>query len=225
MTKREMRVIDGGLALRAADGGAPVIRGYAAVFDSPSEPIGYDGFTEIVKPGAFAKTISESDVRALWDHNPGQVLGRTAAGTLRLSEDAHGLAVEIDPPTWAAPFVESIRRGDVSQMSFGFQTIKDRFITTEDGKTVRELIEVRLYDVSPVAFPAYPETSVEARSNAWGVYHYCALPPAAARGKDGAEREERDAEGAESQQDDAPAATETPRLLIRLRELDLIERT
>lgn len=224
MRGRETRVIDGGLSLRAEGGGAPMIRGYAAVFDSPSEPIGFDGFTEVVKPGAFAKSLQESDVRALWNHEPGQVLGRSSAGTLRLAEDAHGLAVEIDPPAWAAPFVESIRRGDVSQMSFGFQTIKDRFSTTEDGKTVRELIEVRLYDVSPVAFPAYQETSVEARSGAFGVYHYSPLPPSVDRGKDDDEREERES-GAASQKDAAPPAAEMSRLMIRLRELELIERT
>jgi len=224
MKGRETRTLDGGLELRAGPAGAsPMIRGYAAVFDSESEPIGFGGFTEIVKPGAFAKSLQESDIRALWNHDPAQVLGRTTAGTLRLSEDAHGLAVEIDPPAWAAPFVESIRRGDVSQMSFGFQTVKDRFSTTSDGITIRELIEVKLYDVSPVAFPAYEGTSVEARSG-WGVYHYHPLPEIESRAKDEDEREER-IEGAESQKDEAPAVVETPRLLIRLRELELIERT
>lgn len=170
MKVREFRML-GDLELRAeGDGEKTVVRGYAAVFDSPSEPIGWDGFTELVKPGAFAKTIGEADVRALWNHNPEVVLGRTKAGTLRLAEDEKGLAVEIDWPEWAGAQLEQIRRRDVSQMSFGFRTVKDRFLTTEDGKTVRELIEVELYDVSPVTYPAYPETEVFVRSQL-GQYH------------------------------------------------------
>jgi HK97 family phage prohead protease len=228
MKRRECRVIDCGLELRA-DGQKPMIRGYAAVFDKPSEPMGWDGgFTEIVKPGAFTKSLQESDVRALWNHNPEQILGRTTSGTLRLSEDATGLAVEIDPPDWASAYVESIRRGDVTQMSFGFRAVKDRFSTTSDGNTVRELVEVRLYDVSPVAFPAYPDTSVEARAGyTFGLYHHSTLIPPHARAISSAERaehEERAQGGAESQQDDAPTTVETPRILIRLRELELIER-
>lgn len=164
MKVREFRML-GGLDLGAeGDGDKTVVRGYAAVFGSPSEPIGWDGFTELVKPGAFRKTIAEADVRALWNHNPEVVLGRTKAGTLRLAEDEKGLAVEIDWPQWATPQLEQIRRRDVSQMSFSFRTVKDRFLTTEDGKTVRELIEVEIFDVSPVTYPAYPETEVFVRS-------------------------------------------------------------
>jgi HK97 family phage prohead protease len=170
MKVREFRML-GGIEMRAeGDGDKTVVRGYAAVFDSPSEPIGWDGFTELVKPGAFRKTIAEADVRALWNHNPEVVLGRTKAGTLRLTEDERGLAVEIDWPEWAGAQLEQIRRRDVSQMSFGFRTVKDRFLTTEDGKTVRELIEVELFDVSPVTYPAYPETEVFVRSQL-GQYH------------------------------------------------------
>lgn len=174
MKVREFRML-GDIEMRAEDdGNKTVVRGYAAIFDSPSEPIGWDGFTEIVKPGAFAKTIHEADVRALWNHNPEIVLGRTKSGTLRLAEDGKGLAVEIDWPEWAGAQLEQIRRRDVSQMSFGFRTVKDRFLTTQDGKTVRELIEVELFDVSPVTYPAYPETDVFVRSQL-GQYHESGL--------------------------------------------------
>ncbi|MBC7107023.1 MAG: HK97 family phage prohead protease, partial [Firmicutes bacterium] len=144
-------------------GGQPVIRGYAAVFDSPSEHLG--SFREIIRRGAFARSIKEGDVRALWNHDSNYVLGRTKNGTLKLKEDIHGLAVEILPPDtqFARDFVESIRRGDVDQMSFGFRAVRDNWYTS-DGETLRELVDVELYDVSPTAFPAYPQTSVTVRT-------------------------------------------------------------
>jgi len=154
----------GDLEVRAAGNGPPRLVGYAAVFDRPSEELG--GFTEIIRRGAFTKTLQEADVRALWNHDPNYVLGRTKSGTLSLAEDDHGLRIEIIPPdtTWARDLMESIRRGDVDQMSFGFRTIRDRWQTDEQGKVVRELLEVALYDVSPVTFPAYPQTEVQVRS-------------------------------------------------------------
>ncbi len=142
-----------------------MITGYAAKFDSPSENLG--GFVEYIRAGAFAKTIQESDIRGLWNHNDDYVLGRNKAGTLRLAEDEVGLAIEIDPPdtTWARDLVVSIERGDVTQMSFAFRTVQDRW-THREGENpdvIRELIEVRLYDVSPVTYPAYEETEVSVR--------------------------------------------------------------
>ncbi len=151
---------------------APHIRGYAAVFDSESQPLmemGGQTFVERVAPGAFANSIDGGDVRALWNHDPNYVLGRTTAETLRLSEDEHGLAVDIIPPDtgWARDLMTSMRRGDVNQMSFGFQVVRDQWETERSDKgtrNVRTLLEVRLYDVSPVTFPAYPQTSVGVRS-------------------------------------------------------------
>jgi len=156
MTAKELRVSE--------DGKAPVITGYAAVFGQMSEDLG--GFRESIAHGAFAKTIKESDVRALWNHDANYPLGRNKAGTLRLKEDKKGLAIEIDPPKtqWAADLMESIRRGDVDQMSFGFQTIKDKWESEDKSNVTRELQEVRLFDVSPVTFPAYPQTTVAVRA-------------------------------------------------------------
>lgn len=143
----------------------PKIVGYAAVFNQWSELLGGSGFREIIRPGAFSKTIKTADVRALWNHDPNFVLGRTKSRTLKLTEDDYGLAIEIIPPNtqWARDLLESIRRGDVDQMSFGFRTVKDRW-GTENDQTVRELLEVELFEVSPVTFPAYPQTSVTVRS-------------------------------------------------------------
>jgi len=141
------------------EGGNKLI-GYAAVFDSPSEPM---PFTEFVRRGAFTKTINDgADVRLLVDHE-GVPLARTRSGTLNLSEDDKGLLVEaeLDPANPDAQRVLSaMSRGDLSQMSFAFRTIKDSW---NKEMTVRELKEVQLFDVSVVTFPAYEETSAELR--------------------------------------------------------------
>lgn len=140
-----------------------MIRGHAAVFNKDSEEM--FGFTERIAPGAFTRTLKEgADVRALFNHDPNVVLGRSKAGTLRMSEDKEGLAVEIDPPDTQAArdLLVSIERGDISQMSFGFRTIRDSW-HTEEKRMIRTLEEVELFDVSPVTFPAYPDTDVSAR--------------------------------------------------------------
>lgn len=139
------------------------IVGYAAVFNSLSEDLG--GFREKIDPGAFKKTIGTDDVRALWNHNDDYVLGRNKSGTLSLLEDAHGLKIDILPPDvqWARDLMVSIERGDVDKMSFGFRTISDRW-EMKDSDEIRTLEEVKLYDVSPVTFPAYPDTTVALRS-------------------------------------------------------------
>lgn len=149
----------------AADGEPSKLTGHAAVFNSLSEVL-WD-FREKIQPGAFSKTLSDgADVRALWNHNPDYVLGRTKSRTLSLAEDGTGLAVEILPPDtqWARDLMTTIERGDVDQMSFGFETVRDAWSTDPDGMLIRDLIECKLFDVSPVTFPAYPDTDVQARS-------------------------------------------------------------
>ena len=150
------------------DDGSPRIEGYAAVFEQLSEPM--FGFREKIAQGAFKRTLKAgADVRALWNHDPNFVLGRARAGTLSLREDQRGLAVEIDPPeaAWAGDLLESMRRGDVDQMSFGFQVVKDSWEDDGRGGLTRTLNEVRLFDVSVVTFPAYPQTSADVRASAF----------------------------------------------------------
>ncbi len=170
-----------------ADGGMPTIRGHAAVFDQFSEDLG--GFREKIKPGAFAKTIKEADVRALWNHNPDYVLGRTKSGTLSLSEDSQGLAIRCTPPDtqWARDLIVSMQRGDIDQMSFGFYTVRDEWDMNKDenGLVTRTLVEVRIFDVSPVTYPAYPQTSVSARELLH--QHLSAAPPQAGHPAEGDE--------------------------------------
>lgn len=148
------------LELRAAPDGKTLV-GYAAVFDSPSEPLPW---TEFVRRGAFTKTIKDgADVRLLIDHE-GVPLARTKSGTLSLSEDEIGLRIEAmldENNPDAAKVMSALRRGDLSQMSFAFQTVKDSW---SDDKRTRELKEVRLYDVSVVTYPAYEETVAELRN-------------------------------------------------------------
>lgn len=149
--------------LRALNGSK--ITGHAAVFNELSEDLG--GFREKIAPGAFADTIQDGDVRALWNHDTNFVLGRTKANTLRLSEDDIGLATEYDFPdtSFARDLLTLIRRGDVSQQSFGFMVLPDgEKWRLEEGGLIRILTKVELFDVSPVTFPAYPQTDVKARA-------------------------------------------------------------
>ena len=139
------------------------IVGYAAVFNSLSEDLG--GFREKIDPGAFAATLNTGDVRALKNHNSDYVLGRNKSGTLTLSEDQRGLKIDIMPPDaqWAKDLMVSIDRKDIDQMSFGFRTI-DQMWEGEYPEEIRTLMKVELFDVSPVTFPAYPDTEVGLRS-------------------------------------------------------------
>lgn len=144
----------------------PSIEGYASVFDSWSEELGgLDPFKEKVVKGAFSQTIKEDDIRALFNHDPNYVLGRNKADTLQLKEDDKGLFVRIIPPNaqWAKDLIVSINRGDITQMSFGFIVELDRW-KFENGIDVRELLKVKLFDVSPVTFPAYSETECGIRT-------------------------------------------------------------
>lgn len=155
------------------------IRGYAAMFNEWSDPImGY--FREIIRRGAFKKTIQENDIRALFNHDPNYVLGRNKNGTLELVEDRKGLAIAIDPPNtiWARDLVESIKRGDIDQMSFQFRTVKDKWNEEDKNNITRELLEAKLYDISPVTFPQYPKTTVAVRSKVEGLINSAEPTPA-----------------------------------------------
>lgn len=164
MKTEERRIIVGELRAIASEGGGQKIAGHAAKFDSLSEDLG--GFRERIAPGAFAKTIQSADIRALWNHDANIVLGRNKSGTLRLSEDSAGLYYECDAPDTQLVrdmVLAPIARGDVNQCSFGFYTLSDKWAKV-DSEWVRTLLEVELFDVSPVTYPAYPATDVAVRS-------------------------------------------------------------
>lgn len=156
----ELRVVD--------QAGKKVLVGYSAMYDSWSETLG-GWFREIIRPGAFTNALTRSDPRCLFNHDSNLILGRMKPGTLRLVDDARGLRMECDLPktTAAADVEESIRRGDVDGQSFSFTTKTDRWTFHQEPNVPadRELLEVdELYDVGPVVYPAYPETSVGLRS-------------------------------------------------------------
>jgi hypothetical protein len=149
------------IAIRA-EGDAPKITGHAAVFNTPAD---LGCFREQIAPGAFREAITRDDVKCLFNHNPDFVLGRNRAGTLRLSEDEVGLYFECDPPDtqWGRDLVVSMKRGDISQCSFGFIPTKQQW--DETGKVpVRTIQACQLFDVSPVTYPAYASTECQARS-------------------------------------------------------------
>ena len=140
------------------------IVGYAAVFNQRTQL--WPRMFEEVEPGAFAKSIGEDDVRALINHDPNLLLGRTKAGTLTLSEDAHGLRYEVISPdtSYAKDLQVSLKRKDISQSSFGFNI--EKYAERRDEKTGDRTItlqECKLFDVSPVTFPAYPGTEAHVR--------------------------------------------------------------
>lgn len=159
---RQLRTVSTRFETWEEDG--PHISGYFAVFDSIYE-IAPD-LSESIAPGAFSSSLG-GDVRALTNHDTTLVLGRTAAGTMTLREDDHGLwaDVAINPNdsdamnTWAR-----VSRGDVSQCSIGFDIVREDTEVRPDGSTHWTIREVVLYEVSVCTFPAYAETNVEARS-------------------------------------------------------------
>ena len=147
------------------DGEQPVIEGYFAVFNSNYD-MGWD-MTESIATGAFSKSLS-NDVRALINHDTTLVLGRTAAHTLELREDSHGLwgKISINPKdSDAMNLYERVKRGDVSQCSFGFNIVSEETDFREDGSVHWTITEADLHEVSVCTFPAYEETAVSARKH------------------------------------------------------------
>ena len=166
-TKLEQRTVEmTDFEIRQVDDDLPYgmsFSGYAAVFDSPSQPL---PFTETIRSGAFAKTLkSRNNVKMLINHDPGRVLASTRSGTMRLAEDSKGLMVDADlPPTTDGRDMSILlARQDISQMSFGFSVPPGGDSWSDDGK-VRELRQIRLHEVSIVSFPAYEATSANVRS-------------------------------------------------------------
>ena len=159
MAKIETRIQATKFELRELENGSGMtFSGYAAVFNSPSEPL---PFREKIAPGAFTRSLNaRNDIKMLWNHESGQVLGSTRAGTLRMEEDSYGLRVTADLPDTTAgrDAAYLLKRGDIDSMSFGFSVPKDGDEWSADGQE-RTLKSVRLHEVSIVAFPAYAATA------------------------------------------------------------------
>ena len=146
------------------------IVGYGAVFYAKGNPgTEYElwrGTKERIAPGAFTRAIAEDDTRGLFNHDPNLLLGRTSAGTMRLSTDKKGLKFEIDigDTSVAKDVVGHIQRGDLNGSSFSFRVEKETLEELDDGTTIRTIEAVNpLYDVGPVTFPAYTGTDAGTR--------------------------------------------------------------
>ena len=163
MNYKRTAIDRGGNFQTRAEDGRLYLEGYFAVYNSRYEL--WDGAYETIEPGAFEGQL-DGDVRALCDHNTLLVLGRTTANTLILRDDDRGLWGSIiinQADQDAMNMYERVKRGDVSQCSFGFD-ILDQDVEYQDGQpTIWHIKKVKLWEVSVVTFPAYTETSVEAR--------------------------------------------------------------
>lgn len=150
---------------RVSQDATPFISGYAAVFDTASNDIGW---TEEIAPDAFNTVLATNpDTRALFNHHVDHVLGRTTSGTLKLSVDERGLAYTVTPPdtTFARDLIVSMRRGDINQSSFGFICKRDQWTDNPDGTVTRRILEIgELLDVSVVTYPAYDDALAGVRS-------------------------------------------------------------
>lgn len=160
----EMRATGG-----SGDADPLVIEGYAAKFNTWSQELP-PGFRETIKPGAFTRAIAEGqDVRCLMNHDPSLILGRTKSGTLTLREDTIGLYYRCTLPNTqvARDLHASISRGDIDQCSFSFAALGEDWgnerADNGDWFAARYLSDCDLFDVSPVTYPAYLDTEVNAR--------------------------------------------------------------
>lgn len=164
MAKLETRDFDAQIELRELpDGTGMTFSGYAAVFNSASEPL---PFIERIAPGAFNRSLkARNDIKLLVNHDTGRVLASSRSGTLRLTEDNKGLRVEADLPdtTDGRDMAVLLKRGDLSAMSFGFSVPANGDTWSSDGSE-RTLKSIRLHEVSVVAYPAYKASEASVRS-------------------------------------------------------------
>jgi len=142
-----------------------IVEGYGSIFNSRSENLG--GFYEYISPTAITQeTIDNSDVRALINHDESLILARQSAGTLNLSVDEKGLRYSFDLPetTYGKDLGINMKNGNISQSSFAFTIAEngDEWTTDEAGNDIRTITKIdRLYDVSPVSFPAYSQSEAD----------------------------------------------------------------
>lgn len=167
MDETEMReLVTQGIEIRQDDDGNKSVSGYAVKWDKPSSVLGMIlKFREKFQKGAFLETLNNDDQRFLWSHDVSKVLGRTGNQTLKLNEDDTGLRFELDLPntTLGNDTYESIQRGDVTGVSFGFKAEDDEIDEPDEDMPTRIVRKARLLEVSAVAFPAYPDSEVSAR--------------------------------------------------------------
>lgn len=149
-----------------------VLEGYVNKFNQPSilmRDRWGDEFIEVIAEGAFTKTLETKSQKALWNHNSDLVLGSVSSGTLSLYTDNIGLRCSLTLPntTWGNDAYETIKRGDVDGMSFGFRCIEDMWSKTQyENREIykRTILEAELFEVSPCVFPVYSSSQISCRS-------------------------------------------------------------
>lgn len=153
----EKRIFNIETRVDSTEDGRDLVVGHASVYDSRSNNLG--GFYEFIERGAFTEElIANSDVRALINHDPNLILARNTSGTLNLTADERGLKYEFEMPetSYGKDLSISMKRGDITQSSFAFTVAEDDWSTDDEGNNIRTIKKIdRLYDVSPVTYPAY----------------------------------------------------------------------
>jgi uncharacterized protein len=140
-----------------------IVEGYFALYESETEL--FEGIYEIITKGAFDNTLN-NDIRALWNHNTQFVLGRSKNGSLQLKTDEKGLFGTIRLPNtgYAEDLHELVKRGDIDQCSFGFNILDEDLEELANGGYRWRINEIDLHEISVVTFPAYENTTVQARA-------------------------------------------------------------
>lgn len=163
MQNKEIRTVETKLETRDSESNEMVVSGYFIRFNERTKIC--DGMYEEIAPTAFGNLL-KNDVRGLWNHEAKYVLGRYNAGTLSLKTDDVGVYGEIKLPdtSYARDLYQLIKRGDVNQCSFGFNILSEESERLESGDWLFRLTDIDLHEVSVVTFPAYENTSVQARS-------------------------------------------------------------
>lgn len=167
--RRCLPISDTDLRLESFEDGRKRIMGYAVVYNSLSQPIPLYGggtFRERILPGAFARALAEKqDIIACVDHDEGKILGRVAAGNLKLTSTKRGLLMEVVPPDtgYARDTIANIEAGNVNGMSFSFIARTDEW-NMEDGEEIRNVLDADIFHVSTVSRPAYQQTTASVRS-------------------------------------------------------------
>lgn len=167
MTVEKRNLTTNDVEIREDENGNKTINGYAVKWDMKSVTMGWRRFKEQFKRGAFTESLTNDDQLALWSHDTSKVLGRTKNGSLRLFEDDIGLRFELDllDTTLGEDAYKTIKRGDVDGVSFGFQMLKQEWDEADPDNVIRSVTHAKLLEISPVAFPAYPDSQVSARSS------------------------------------------------------------
>ena len=157
------------LSLRTDADGKRHLEGYAMVWNARSVPLvdwwaSFDEFRETIPSDISIKTAEDGDIRFLFEHQYDRLLGRERSKTLTIERDDKGLGFDVIPPDFESGIVEQVERGDINQMSFGFRVLEDDWEFFDNDLPLRTLKEIRLYEISLVSNPAYPDTSAAVRS-------------------------------------------------------------